>query len=101
MDTPFVQNRLGEYLRGHVCRLSGEFRTGDRFAALSYARKVLLSCTCMNRSFVFTYDFPFLPLEQPVPGLILLYDGITGRRLLDRFDYPAFLRDGAIRAAKR
>lgn len=72
----------------------------DRFAALPYARKVLLSCTRMNRPFVFTYDFPFLPLEEPVPGLMLLYDGISGRRLLDHFDYPAFLRDGTIRAAQ-
>lgn len=81
-------NRLGEYLHGHVADVPEESELVNRFAALPYARKVLLSCTRMNRPFVFTFDFPFLPLEEPVPGLLLLYDGISGRRLLDRFDYP-------------
>jgi hypothetical protein len=29
--------------------------------------------------------------SNPQPGKILLYDGFTGRRFLDEFDYTAFL----------
>ena len=33
-----------------------------------------------------------------VPGRILDYNGLSGRRYLDDFDYVAFLNDGTIRA---
>lgn len=65
-----------------------------RFVALPISRKVILA-------------YRTLPLESPmifkmhsllefIPGRILNYNGLSGRRYLDDFDYVAFLNDGSI-----
>ena len=67
-----------------------------RFESLPMLRKVILA-------------YETLPLQSPsifkmrsldafVPGRILNYNGLSGRRYLDDFDYVAFLNDGTIRA---
>lgn len=70
-----------------------ERRLMERFAALPYARKVVLTYSSYDAPFV----FPIRSLERFVPGRLLDYRGLLGRRYLDEFDYPAFLRDGVIR----
>ncbi len=67
-----------------------------RFARLPQPRKVLLSYETSESPFVFT----FRGLGQFVSGQLLRYDGLSGRRYLDEFDYPEFLRSGVIRAAR-
>ena len=68
----------------------------ERFERLPIPRKVILA-------------YETLPLQSPsifkmrsldsfVPGRILDYNGLSGRRYLDDFDYVAFLNDGTIRA---
>ena len=68
----------------------------ERFERLPISRKVILA-------------YETLPLQSPsifkmrsldsfVPGRILDYNGLSGRRYLDDFDYVAFLNDGTIRA---
>ena len=68
----------------------------ERFERLPIPRKVILA-------------YETLPLQSPsifkmrsldsfVPGRILDYNGLSGRRYLDYFDYVAFLNDGTIRA---
>ena len=68
----------------------------ERFERLPISRKVILG-------------YETLPLQSPsifkmrsldsfVPGRILDYNGLSGRRYLDDFDYVAFLNDGTIRA---
>ena len=70
-----------------------------RFERLPMARKVVLAYekSCSVES---PLIFKMRSLDEFVPGRILDYNGLSGRRYLDDFDYVAFLNDGTIRAAK-
>lgn len=68
-------------------------RLMERFAALPCPRKVVLTYDDYDAPFVFRIH----SLERFVPGRLLDYRGLLGRRYLDDFDYVTFLRDGVIR----
>lgn len=73
-----------------------ERRLMERFAALPYARKVVLTYAAYDAPFVFRIR----SLDRFVPGRLLDYRGLLGKRYLDEFDYAAFLRDGVIRSRR-
>lgn len=70
-----------------------------RFESLPMPRKVVLAYekSCSVES---PLIFRMRSLDTFVPGRILDYNGLLGRRYLDDFDYVAFLNDGTIRAAR-
>lgn len=70
-----------------------ERRLMERFAALPYDRKEVLTYAPFDAPFVFRLR----SLDRFIPGRLLDDRGLLGRRFLDEFDYPAFLRDGTIR----
>lgn len=64
-----------------------------RFAALPYEKKVVVGYAPS------TYPFVYLVRSMPhfIPGQLLRYKGLGGKRYLDDFDYAAFLNEGVIR----
>lgn len=68
-------------------------RIMERFAALPYAKKVVIAYEPSISPFVYTLRF----LTDFNAGRLLRFKGCTGRRYLDEFDYAAFLNEGVIR----